>query len=264
MTRRVFRAVPAAAAGGSFNLTIQSPATPAAGAATAAVTLSVVASFSWPVGVAIADTLPITGGSGTYSSAVVSSGALPAGVTLLIVGTSVTFVGSPSAAGTGTATITVTDSGSLTGTISIGWLTTAAVASYASLPDGAITSNDAGMTYAAGVFTSGAPYSRALVNAKTSPGAGTFFTIDLPAGTYTGNVRLTVLTNTTSSPYDHHLFLESSDPEYSGNPVAIAVYNYDIGSTTAADTIYCPAGVDDGGGGSGGCTFSLEFEGALD
>ena len=262
MTRRVFRAFPASAGAAGFALTVTALPTPIA-AAVAASFLTASPVFVWLVGSEVSDAMLIAGGSESYLSAETASGALPAGVTFALVSGRINFAGTPTEAGSGSITITVQDSNGLTTDFLVTWSVDAgAAATYIDVADGAVSSTDAGMTYATGVFTSSGPYGKPLSNAKTTPSFGEYFTITLPAGTYTGNVRLEILTNTLDTGvYDQNIFLETSDPVFSGNAIPVATYDYDIGPLTAGDLIYCPAGIDDGSGsGSGSTTFSLKFE----
>lgn len=64
----------------------------------------------WIVTVAVDDVLTLSGGSGHYDDMDVTSGALPAGVTLTLAGDELQFTGSPIATGTWAVVLRVTDS----------------------------------------------------------------------------------------------------------------------------------------------------------
>jgi len=134
---------------------------------------------------------------------------------------------------------------------------------WTTIPDVNVAiSSGTDLSHSAGVFTSNGPYAYELTDPQVAPAFGVYFVITLPAGTYTGNVRLTVLTNNLSSAYFHHLFLETDE---TGTPIPATppnnVFEYDIGSIEAGDVIYCPAGVEfESGADSGELTFNLEFE----
>ena len=66
--------------------------------------------YSWIVGTAVSVNLAITGGTGVYVSAIVSSGAMPGGITVGISGSNLTLTGTPTGVMTGSASIVVTDS----------------------------------------------------------------------------------------------------------------------------------------------------------
>lgn len=62
------------------------------------------------VTVAVSDVLTISGGTGTYASVTTQSGALPAGVSVALVGDELQFSGSPTATGAWSVVLRVTDS----------------------------------------------------------------------------------------------------------------------------------------------------------
>lgn len=105
-----------------------------------------------------------------------------------------------------------------------------------------------------GVFS--AAFTRASAAGGTSAPSTNYFEILLPPGTYTGNTRLTILSNDEFGPYYQYCFTQVATTP----PLATGEYLVDLGSISAGDTIYCPAGMDDGSGGYGTITFTLEFE----
>lgn len=110
-------------------------------------------------------------------------------------------------------------------------------------------------SHSAGVFT--AEYTRASNVGGVTPSGTNQFIIQLPAGyTYTGNTRLTLLTNTEFGPYVQIVFTQIAFSP----PLATGEYLANLGALAAGDFIYCPAGMDDGSGGLGVLTFTLEFE----
>lgn len=261
---RRFRGVPVVVPPGGLQLTLTAPPTPPAAVAPVVVppTLAIAPAFVWQLDAAVADSLVVSLGSGEYVSAEITAGELPTGVAIAFDGNRVTFNGTPTALSSGAATVTVTDNQGTTGAIAFTWsVQSGASASYIDMPDEAVTPTDVGLTYAGGVYTSSGPNCGELIDPQTAP-AGEYFAITLPAGSYTGNVRLIVTANTLSSVYFHHLFLETTTD---GSPIGVTTYDYDIGPLTAGDVVYCPAGVDNGpGADSGEATFSLQFEGSLD
>lgn len=77
--------------------------------------------YSWPVDTAVSVNLAITGGTGVYVSAIVSSGAMPDGITVGISGSNLTLTGTPTEKMTGSASIIVTDSDGAQGVVSLAW-----------------------------------------------------------------------------------------------------------------------------------------------
>lgn len=139
---------------------------------------------------------------------------------------------------------------------------------WLTIPDGNVSVSNSGagtLAHSGGVFTATNTYgnSAAAGDVLSAPG-GTpnYFVIDLPAGyDYTGNTRLTITTATMAvDAYDHVVFNRASSPPFSGAAIGAGTYESDIGPLVAGTDIYCAAGYDDGGGGTGVYEFTLEFE----
>lgn len=75
----------------------------------------------WTVGVAASDDLAVAGGSGTYVSAAIAAGSLPAGMGVSLIGSTLRVSGTPAAVGSGSVTIWVRDSDGAEGTIALAW-----------------------------------------------------------------------------------------------------------------------------------------------
>ena len=162
------------------------------------------------VGVAYSQAVAATGGDGSYSWTV-SSGALPAGLSLSGAGT---ISGTPSAAGTATFTVQVTSAG-LTGTaslsITIGAANSAPSVTTSSLPDGTVgqsysqrygafitlaaTGGDGSYSWSisSGALPAGLSLSGAGTISGTPSAAGTAtFTVQVTSAGLTGTASLSI------------------------------------------------------------------------
>jgi hypothetical protein len=75
----------------------------------------------WVVGAPTSTDLTISGGSGIYASAGISSGSFPSGISISLIGSNLRVSGTPTEAGSGVVTLFVIDSDNSEGYISVAW-----------------------------------------------------------------------------------------------------------------------------------------------